>query len=61
MREIYDYALYKGDKFIDLGTIKEISARQGMSPNTLRFYAQPVQRRRVTNGYIVIKVEGDNE
>ena len=34
MRE--EYALYKGDEFISLGTIKEISQETGMTENALR-------------------------
>lgn len=33
------YALYKGDKFIDVGTAEEISERQGMASNTVRYLA----------------------
>ena len=33
------YALYKGDKFIDVGTAKEIAERQGMLPKRIRYLA----------------------
>ena len=33
MRE--EYALYKGDEFISLGTLKEISQETGMTENAL--------------------------
>lgn len=60
MRKPREYALYKGDEFIDLGTIKEMSKRLGMAQNTLRFYSSPTQSKRIkSNGYIVIRIEGE--
>ena len=57
-----DYALYKGDKFIDLGTIKYLSKKYNLSEKTLRYYAMPTGIKRAgKNGYIVIKIEGDHE
>ena len=55
------YAIYKGDQFIDVGTMKELSKRQHKSIKTLHFYASKAYRRREdpkgNNHYIVIKVE----
>lgn len=36
----YEYALYKGDTFIDLGTMNEIAQRQGIPVATLRAYSK---------------------
>ena len=59
---INDYALYKGDEFIDLGTIKYLSKKYNLAEKTLRYYAMPTGRKRAgKNGYIVIKIEGDHE
>lgn len=33
------YGLYRGDKFIDVGTAKEIAERQGLKPKTIRWLA----------------------
>lgn len=33
------YGLYKGDKFIDVGTAEELAERQGMQPKTIRWLA----------------------
>lgn len=33
------YSFYKGDKWIDDGTLEEIAERQNLSVTTLRFYA----------------------
>lgn len=56
------YAIYKGDKFIDLGTATELSNKLGIKVNSLKFHARPVYRRRVKNydkAMIVIKIEED--
>jgi hypothetical protein len=34
-----EYALYKGDEFIDIGTAEKLSAKYGFTPGTIRFYA----------------------
>jgi hypothetical protein len=44
------YALYRGDEFIDLGTIKELAARRGVSPSTIKYMTMPVHHRRTTYG-----------
>lgn len=40
------YALYKGDEFLCMGTIKEIAEKMGVSERTIRFYSSPVYQRR---------------
>lgn len=62
MRRLGVYALYKGDRFIDLGTTKELSERTGISPTTLRWYTSPANMKRrgeASDARIVIKI-GDN-
>ena len=55
------YALYKGDEFIDLGTKEELSERNGISPNTIMFYTTPTYRRRIQGKedkrFIVVRLE----
>ena len=41
-----EYALYKGDKLITLGTVKEIAEYCGVSPNTIHFYKSPAYKKR---------------
>ena len=60
------YALYKGDEFIDLGTIEEIAGRVGIKKRTLYFYRSIGYRRRCeklntpySNTYYIIEVEDD--
>ena len=57
------FALYKGDEFIDLGTIDELSQRRGIKVNTLRWYARPSYRkqRKRDNCYEVFAIEGEYE
>jgi hypothetical protein len=42
-----DYAVYKGDSFICIGTIKECAERLGVKPGTVRYYTSPSYRRKV--------------
>ena len=54
------YALYKGDKFIDLGTAAELSKRTGLSESTIYFYLSPAYLKRIKKKdkcYIVIKID----
>lgn len=43
------YALYKGEEFISVGTIPEISADTGKSINFLKYMTFPVYERKVGN------------
>jgi hypothetical protein len=56
------YAIYKGDRFIDLGTIKELSERLGIKTNTLWFYTSNAYKERLKKrvsdkATIIIKIE----
>ena len=33
-----EYALYKGDQFLTLGTAKELATYLGVTSNTIKFY-----------------------
>lgn len=57
-RIIRTYALYKGDKFIDMGTLDYLADLLGVKPKTILFYTTPSYQKRVReNSYIVIKVD----
>ena len=61
-----EYALYKGDTFIAIGTTKELAEYLGVSKRTIHFYSTPTyMKRNKENHYIVIRIdydeEGDNE
>lgn len=58
MSKIKEYALYKGDKFIDIGTKEYLAKLLNVRKETIEFYAAPVQLKRVKdNGYIVVRIE----
>jgi hypothetical protein len=60
-----DYALYKGDTFIDLGSKKRLAERIGVSVSTITFYGTPTYikrgKREDSNRYLVIKIRSDEE
>ena len=56
MPEKYEYALYKGDTFIDLGTMNEIAQRQGIPVATLRSYGGAKRNAGRDNALIVVKI-----
>lgn len=41
-----EYALYKGEELLEIGTIKEIAKKQGLRTATIRFYMSPTYMRR---------------
>lgn len=44
-----EYALYKGDECLAIGTIKEIAEKMNVKPKTISFYKTPVYKRRCKN------------
>lgn len=51
------YALYKGDEFLDIGTLKQLSEKHNMKLSTLRFLSSPAnRRRRKGNGLLIINI-----
>lgn len=53
-----EYALYKGDKFIDLGTKEYLAKLLNVKKKTITFYSSPAQLKRTKdNAYIVVKIE----
>lgn len=55
------YALYHGDNILTIGTIKELAKYLGVKERTIRFYSTPTYKERNKKGYLVIKIEEDNE
>ena len=43
-----DYAMYKGETLLHIGTIEEIAKAHGVLQQTIRFYATPAYRRRIS-------------
>ena len=56
-----EYALYKGDSLISIGTIKEIAEDTGVKPETIYFYKSAVYQNRGTgrNRKQLIIIEDD--
>lgn len=52
------YAIYKGDAFIDVGTVYELSGRTGMSVSLIRWYASPCwMKRSGGKGILVVRID----
>lgn len=57
-----EYALYKGERFITCGTIKEISDELGISEQTVKFYGTNASKKRYPNGRVLVEIgEVDDE
>ncbi len=41
-----EYALYRGDDMVDMGTITELAQRRGVKVNTIRYYGTPTYQSR---------------
>lgn len=66
-RKPSEYAVYRGDEFVCLGTYKECAAHLGISPETVRFYGSPAHLKRSENNkfekdfIVVIRIEEDED
>lgn len=57
MRKASEYALYYGERFIDIGTIKELAEKTHKAEITLRHYSTPAHYRRTNgNSYVCILI-----
>lgn len=61
MRKLKEYALYKGDNFIEIGTAKKLAEIVGISEKSIRFMSTPTYRKRLKkknsiNAMIVVRV-----
>lgn len=56
-----EYALYKGQDLLIIGTIKEIAKARGVKEGTIRYYRTPTYRKRgkTDNRLILVKLEDD--
>lgn len=54
-----EYALYKGDRIIAIGTADELAQRQGVTAETIRYYSTPAHCRRAsgTNRFIAVRID----
>ena len=52
------YALYRGDDLIMIGTLADIAKKLGVDEKTVRFYGTPTYYRRTNgNGYVLVEAE----
>ena len=59
-----EYAAYKGDQLIGIGTAQEIADRMGVKKSTVQFYTTPTYKKRVAKrkrakNYITVEKLGD--
>ena len=60
-----EYAVYKGDRFLTMGTGQECAEHLGVKPETIRWYTSPAYQRRLQkrkasdNVRQVLKMEDD--
>lgn len=57
MKRNSQYALYKGEKLVGIGTKKELAELLKVRVETIAFYTTPTHRKRSKNGYCVVKIE----
>lgn len=58
------YALYHGDKFIDLGTAEYLAKLIGVDIKTIKYYSYESYRKRLKGKkacYITIRIEDEDE
>ena len=61
-----EYAVYKGDEFICIGTKQELAKRFNVSINTVRFWSSSANHRRIarrkggnSQGKLAIRIEDE--
>lgn len=47
--QVKEYALYKGDELLAMGTKREIAEQLGVSASTIGYYRTPVYARRTSD------------
>ncbi|MEH6848583.1 hypothetical protein [Bacillus pseudomycoides] len=61
-----EYAVYKGESLICIGTIQECAQHMGVLPQTVRFYTTPAYQRRLAKrknprNYLTVTVLEEDE
>lgn len=55
--QVKEYALYKGEELLAMGTKREIAAQLGVSVNSVSHYGTPVYARRTSeNGRRLVEL-----
>lgn len=56
--DVTEYAIYKGDDLLKIGTLNELATFKNVKRETILFYATPTYRKRTTEkGLRVIKLD----
>lgn len=54
----YEYALYKGDELLAVGTVREIANQIGVTEKTVFHYGTPTYKKRTSkNGRRLVRLE----
>ncbi|MBC1509462.1 hypothetical protein HCJ02_01860 [Listeria seeligeri] len=57
-----EYAMYKGDDLLLIGTLTELAEFKNVTRDTILFYMSNAHKKRVgENGLCVIKIEDDED
>ena len=62
-----DYAVYKGEDILCIGTVEECAEHMGVTPETIKWYTYPTyhkrvaKRKRARNYISVVKFDDDDE
>lgn len=58
-----EYALYKGEELLEIGTLKFLSKKFQVKIKTLLFYQTPTQKKRTSEnkGRRLVKLEGNDD
>jgi len=51
MKKIKEYALYKGEKLVAMGTIQEIAKECNVKDRTIKFYTTPTYKKRCKRSF----------
>lgn len=61
-----EYAVYKGDELLEIGTRRELAKKFNVSIETVQFWSSPANKRRLASrkggnsqGKLAIKIEED--
>ena len=60
-RKYKEYAIYKGEEIIDIGTVKELASKHNVSINTIYFLSSPANHRRNKGNKKIAIVVNDEE
>lgn len=56
-----DYALYDGDKFIDIGTVGQLSKKYGIAKKSIKWWATKANKKRNKSGKRTVAVKLTDE